>query len=81
MAGLKKYDYTTESGYTTTLLLTEEDAKVRGLVSQADAAKKEAASKAAADKKAKAEADAKAAEEAKKQAQAPQNKQAAAPTK
>lgn len=96
MAGLKKYDYTTENGYTTTLLLTEEDAKARGLVTQEAAAKakKDAAAKAEADAKAKEEADAKAAAEAKakeeadakaaasqKQAPTPQNKQTTAANK
>lgn len=32
MAELKKYDITTETGFTTTLLLSEEDAKSRGLI-------------------------------------------------
>jgi hypothetical protein len=32
VAGLKKYEVTTDSGYTTTLLLSDEDAKVRGLL-------------------------------------------------
>lgn len=31
MAELKKYDITTETGYTSTLLLSDEDAKARGL--------------------------------------------------
>lgn len=32
MAELKKYDITTETGYKSTLLLSDEDAKARGLL-------------------------------------------------
>lgn len=32
MAGLKEYDVKTDSGYTTTLLLSDEEAKARGLL-------------------------------------------------
>ena len=32
MAELKKYDITTEYGYKTTVLLSDEDAKARGLL-------------------------------------------------
>lgn len=31
MAGLKEYKITTENGYETTILLSDEDAKARGL--------------------------------------------------
>ena len=31
---LKKYDITTETGYTSTLLLSDEDAKARGLLKE-----------------------------------------------
>lgn len=37
MAGLKKYDITNEYGYTTTLLLSDEDAKARGLLKEPQA--------------------------------------------
>lgn len=74
--GLKKYDITTDSGYKTTLLLSDEDAKARGLTGKNTTAA--ARARAAADAKAKEEAEAKAAAdaEAQKQAPAPQNKQA-----
>lgn len=77
---LKKYNVTNETGYTTTLLLSTEDAKARGLwgkdvdaeakAQEADAqtaadAQAEADAKAAADAKAKEEADAQAAADAK----------------
>lgn len=32
MAELKQYDITTDTGYTSTLLLSDEDAKARGLL-------------------------------------------------
>ncbi|MGY4543264.1 putative membrane protein [Arthrobacter sp. UYNi723] len=88
MSELKKYDITTETGYTTTLLLSDEDAKTRGLLGEdteavaqqaaqaAEAAAKEAADKAAADAAAKEAADKAAADAAAKEAQTPQNKQA-----
>ena len=34
MAELKKYDITTEAGYKSTLLLSDEDAKARGLLKE-----------------------------------------------
>lgn len=89
MAELKKYDITTDSGYTTTLQLSDEDAKARGLkgkdtasvaaaAAKAAEAEKEAAARAAAEQeaadKAAVEAAAKAAAE--KQAPVPRNKQA-----
>ena len=37
MAELKKYDITTDSGYTTTLLLSDEEAKARSLLRETQA--------------------------------------------
>lgn len=85
MAELKKYDVKTGGGYATTLRLSDEDAKVRGLLGKdiesvarlkaeaVEAAEKEAADKAAAEAAATEAAEKEAAEKA---AQAPQNKQA-----
>lgn len=43
MAELKEYNITTETGYETTVLLSDEDAKTRGLTGKdAEAAKKAA---------------------------------------
>ena len=94
MAKLTDYDVTV-NGFTTSLQLTADDAKRRGLTEKDTTANRSkatraAAAKAAADEKAKAEAaaaakaaaDAKAAEDAKagaKSAPAPANKATAAP--
>ncbi|WXW93144.1 hypothetical protein SEA_BRAYBEAST_7 [Arthrobacter phage BrayBeast] len=81
--GLKKYEVTTDSGYTTTLQLSDEDAKERGLkgkdIESVAAAQADAKATAEAEAQAKADAEAKAAAEAEaqaKQASTPQNKQA-----
>lgn len=75
--GLKQYEVTTDSGYTTTLQLSDEDAKERGL--KGKDIESVAAAQTDAEAKANAEAEAKAAPDAEaqaKQASTPQNKQA-----